>query len=255
MTRVRMVLVGAILPILIVVAWWTLSAGSTNPFYPPLSSIMETFQKLWFHEPFVTNVIPSLRNAVVGFAIASVVGVLVAYLMTRWSLMGRVFTPVVYFFQSVPDTALLPVALILLGIGVKMHIAMIVVAALPSILLNAVTGFKSVDPVLRDTVRIYPASAARELWSVQMPAAAPHILAGMRTGLRRAILMMVAAELVGADRGIGYFTLQASRSFRVDDMWAGILLLGFIGYVLNVAFQIFENRVLKWYLAPRRNAR
>jgi ABC-type nitrate/sulfonate/bicarbonate transport system permease component len=77
----------------------------------------------------------------------------------------------------------------------------------------------------------------------------------MRTGLRRAVLMMVSAELVGAEAGLGYFTLQASRTFRVTDMWAGILLLGVMGYVLNVVFQLAENRALRWYLAPRGHQR
>lgn len=251
----RRLAVAAALPVTIVVVWWLVSARSLHPFYPPLSEIFDRFATLWFGGRFVTDALPSLRNAAIGFAIASIVGALGAYAMTLWAPVGRMFGPVVYFIQAVPNTALLPAALIVLGIGANMHVAMIVLAAFPSILLNSLTGFRSIEPQLVDTMAIYPAHPIRRLLQVELPSAAPHVFAGMRTGLRRAVLMMVAAEMFGAESGIGYFTLQASRTFRTVDMWAGILLLGVIGYVANVIFQLVENRVLRWYLAPRAQQR
>ena len=252
MTRhLKLFAIEAALPLVLLVWWWFASAGSVNPFYPPLADIAQRFGELWFGPAFVTHVLPSVRNVLIGFALASAIGVLLGYLLTAVPLLGRMFDPLIYFFQAVPNVALLPVALVLLGIGPQMHTFMIVLAATPSILLNAIEGFRGLDPTLGDTMGVYPVSRMRRLLHVEIPSASPHIFAGMRTGLRRAVIMMVAAEMVGSSAGLGYFTLQSSRTFRVEEMWAGILLLGIIGYLLNVVFQFFEKRALAWYEASK----
>lgn len=80
-----------------------------------------------------------------------------------------------------------------------------------------------------------------------MPAAAPRIFAGMRIALSIAIVVMVLSEMVAATNGLGYSILFAQRTFRMTDMWAGIILLGAIGYLLNLALSLVENRVLAWH--------
>jgi ABC-type nitrate/sulfonate/bicarbonate transport system permease component len=85
------------------------------------------------------------------------------------------------------------------------------------------------------------------LTRVVLPAASPQIVAGMRTSLALGVSLIAFAEMVASTDGIGYFTLQAQRTFAVADMWSGMLFLGLAGYVLNVAFRGFERRVLSWH--------
>ena len=88
-----------------------------------------------------------------------------------------------------------------------------------------------------------------------LPAAAPQIFAGMRTSLSLALILMVITEMVAAStNGIGYFVLQSQRSFAITEMWSGILLLGILGYVLNVVFMLVERRVLRWHRGARASA-
>jgi ABC-type nitrate/sulfonate/bicarbonate transport system permease component len=93
------------------------------------------------------------------------------------------------------------------------------------------------------------------LFRIILPAASPQIIAGMRTALSIGITVIVFSEMVGSSNGIGYQILAAQRSFAVPDMWAGMILLGILGYLLNVAFRAFEHVVLGWHRGLRRSTR
>jgi ABC-type nitrate/sulfonate/bicarbonate transport system permease component len=87
-----------------------------------------------------------------------------------------------------------------------------------------------------------------------LPAAGPQIFAGMRTSLSLAVILMVISEMVASTNGIGFFVLQSQRSFAIPEMWSGILLLGILGYLLNLAFALVERRVLDWHRGARNRA-
>ena len=87
-----------------------------------------------------------------------------------------------------------------------------------------------------------------------LPAASPQIFAGMRTSLSLALILMVISEMVASTNGIGFFVLQSQRSFAIPEMWAGILLLGLLGYALNLIFMLVERRVLAWHRGARASA-
>jgi ABC-type nitrate/sulfonate/bicarbonate transport system permease component len=111
-----------------------------------------------------------------------------------------------------------------------------------------------VDPTLRETARVYDIGPVDRVLRVTLPAAAPQIFAGMRTALSLALILMVISEMVASTNGIGYFVLQAQRSFAIPEMWSGILLLGILGYVLNAIFLLVERRVLRWHRGARASA-
>jgi ABC-type nitrate/sulfonate/bicarbonate transport system permease component len=92
------------------------------------------------------------------------------------------------------------------------------------------------------------------LLRIVLPAASPQIFAGMRTSLSLALILMVISEMVASTNGIGFFVLQSQRSFAIPEMWAGILLLGLLGYALNLIFLLVERRVLAWHRGARASA-
>jgi ABC-type nitrate/sulfonate/bicarbonate transport system permease component len=114
-----------------------------------------------------------------------------------------------------------------------------------------VTG---IDPTLRDTARVYGVKGSGLLRRIILPAASPQIFAGMRTSLSLALILMVISEMVASTNGIGFFVLQSQRSFAIPEMWSGILLLGLLGYLLNVVFVLVERRVLAWHRGARASA-
>ena len=115
------------------------------------------------------------------------------------------------------------------------------------VLLNTYSGVRSVDPVQLQTARTFGVSGWKLLWQIVLPASSPYIFTGMRVSLAVALIVMVISEMVAASSGIGYFILSAQRGFKIREMFAGVLTLAALGYILNRLFLMIENRVLAWH--------
>jgi ABC-type nitrate/sulfonate/bicarbonate transport system permease component len=241
-------------PILLLVAWGLWSAGSNNYYYPPLTDILSTFADTWLFERVGSDVVPSLLRMGVGYAIAVGVGIGMGLLLGLSSRARRAAAPIVEFLRAIPPPALLPFAILVIGVGDSMKVFIIAFVCLWPILLNTIDGVTGIDPTLRETTRMYGIEGRERLWRVMLPAASPQIFAGMRTSLSLALILMVISEMVASTNGIGYFVLQSQRTFALPEMWSGILLLGILGYALNGAFVLIERRVLRWHRGARASA-
>ena len=241
-------------PLLVLVVWGLLSAGSESFYFPPLTSILSTFADIWLFERVGSDVVPSLVRMALGYGAAVLVAVVVGVslgLMRRGRLVAG---PIVEFLRSIPPPALLPFAILVFGTGTDMKVFIIAFVCLWPILLNTIDGVTGVDPTLRETTRVYGVSSIDRIRLVVMPAAAPRIFAGMRTSLSLALILMVISEMVASTNGIGYFVLQAQRRFNMPEMWSGIFVLGILGYALNAGFVLVERRVLRWHRGARASA-
>jgi ABC-type nitrate/sulfonate/bicarbonate transport system permease component len=241
-------------PILVLVLWGVLSAGSETYYFPPLTDILETFADTWLFERVGSDVVPSLLRMGAGFAIAVVVAIGLGLLLGMFPRARRAAAPIVEFLRAIPPPALLPFAILVIGVGNSMKVFIIAFVCLWPILLNTIDGVIGVDPTLRDTTRVYGITERDRLWRVMLPAASPQIFAGMRTSLSLALILMVISEMVASTNGIGYFVLQSQRTFAIPEMWSGILLLGILGYAFNGAFVLIEKRVLRWHRGARASA-
>jgi ABC-type nitrate/sulfonate/bicarbonate transport system permease component len=241
-------------PVLLFAVIWVWSAGSDVYYYPPLQDVLKTFKDTWLFDRFGSDVVPSLVRLFIGYILAVVIGVAGGVALGLSPLVRRVAAPVVEFLRAIPAPALLPFALLVLGVGNNSKIFIITFVCLWPILLNAIDGVSSVDPTLVDTGRVYRISGSDRLWRVVLPASAPQIFAGMRTSLSLALILMVISEMVASSNGIGYFVLQSQRSFAIPEMWSGIILLGILGYVFNAVFLTLERRSLAWYRGSRAGA-
>jgi len=252
--RVLGVVLELSVPILVLVAWGVWSAGSTTYYYPPLTDILETFRDTWVFERVGSDVVPSLLRMGAGYAIAVLAGVAVGLLLGLSRRSRRAAAPIIEFLRAIPPPALLPFAILVIGVGTSMKVFIIAFVCVWPILLNTLDGVGGVDPTLRDTTRVYGISKRDRVLRVMLPAAGPQIFAGMRTSLSLALILMVISEMVASTNGIGYFVLQSQRSFDIPEMWSGILLIGIIGYFLNAVFLLVERRVLRWHRGSRASA-
>jgi ABC-type nitrate/sulfonate/bicarbonate transport system permease component len=241
-------------PILVLVAWGLWSAGSDTYYYTPLTDILSTFADTWLFERVGSDVVPSLVRMGLGYGIATLAGIGLGLLLGMSGRARRAAAPIVEFLRAIPPPALLPFAILVIGVGNSMKVFIIAFVCLWPILLNTIDGVTGVDPTLRETTRVYGVSKRDGLWRVMLPAASPQIFAGMRTSLSLALIMMVISEMVASTNGIGYFVLQSQRTFAIPEMWSGILLLGILGYALNGAFMLIERRVLRWHRGARASA-
>ncbi|WP_199432277.1 ABC transporter permease [Qaidamihabitans albus] len=252
--RALLIALEAGVPLAALVTWWVWSAQAGSFYFPPLADILTTFADTWVFERVGSDVLPSLARLAAGFGAAVVLGVAVGTALGSFPLARRVAGPLVEFGRAIPPPALLPFAILVLGVGDAMKVFVIAVVCLWPVLLNTVDGVRGVDPTMLETARVYGIRGAQRLRTIIWPAALPQIFAGMRTSLSLALILMVISEMVASTHGIGYFVLQAQRSFAIPEMWSGIVLLGLLGYLLNAALALVERRVLRWHRGARSSA-
>ena len=234
--------------------WWARSADSR--FWPPPSTILAQFQDLWLFAQFRSDIVPSLIRILLGFAIGSAIGVVLG-IPIGLSLWARRFAmPHVEYWRAMPPPALLPISVILLhSIGNLQKVSFIAFFCMFPVLLNTIDGVRALDPTLVDTARAYGIPVRERIRRIVLPAAFPQISAGMRISLSLAVIIMVVAEYFSSTSGVGYVLLNSKNTFQMGPMWAAIVLIGLIGYFLNVAYVLFERRLLAWHRGWRAAAR
>jgi ABC-type nitrate/sulfonate/bicarbonate transport system permease component len=252
--RLAELAVEIIVPVVLVAVLWAWTAQSKTFYYPPLPDVLDKFGETWVFERFGSDVWPSLRRMAIGYVVAVVLGVTIGTALGTSRTLRRAVSPIVEFLRSIPPPALLPFAIVVIGVGDDMKIFIIAFVCIWPVLLNTIDGINGIDPTLRDIARVYSVSGRDRLLRMTLPAASPQIFAGMRLSLSLAVILMVISEMVASTNGIGFFVLQSQRSFAIPEMWSGILLLGILGYVLNLIFVIVERRVLAWHRGAKASA-
>jgi ABC-type nitrate/sulfonate/bicarbonate transport system permease component len=243
------------LPITLVAGWWYLSEDSTSPFFPPLRVIVDAFEANWVFERVDSDLIPSLMRFGIGLAIATVLGIAVGTLLGLWTPARRATAPVVDFLRSIPAPALISIMILLLGFEETMKISAIALAAFFPVLLNTIDGVRGVEPQQLDMARAYKLSHRHRIFRIILPAATPQIFAGLRIALAVALLVMAFSEMFASTNGLGFFILFSQETYRIPDMWSGIIMLGLVGYAVNVVFLLVERRALRWHRGWRATAR
>jgi ABC-type nitrate/sulfonate/bicarbonate transport system permease component len=235
-------------PVAIVLAWEAWARSADSQFWPPPSTIASQFRDLWLFAQFRSDVVPSLVRILLGFGIGSAIGILLG-IPLGLSLWARKFAmPHVEYWRAMPPPALLPISVILLhSIGNLQKVSFIAFFCIFPVLLNTIDGVRSLDPTLVDTARAYGIPVNERIRRIVLPAAFPQISAGMRTSLSLAVIIMVVAEYFSSTSGVGYVLLISKNTFQLGPMWAAILLIGVIGYVLNLAYLLVERRLLAWH--------
>jgi ABC-type nitrate/sulfonate/bicarbonate transport system permease component len=250
-TRSGAAFIALVIPVSIVIFWWFASANSTSPYYPSLETILSSFRETWLFAHFSSDIVPSLRRLVAGYAVAIVAGVGLGLLLGRIRTLDDMFQPSLQFARAIPAAALVPIGTTLLGIGDTPKIWIIAFVCVFPILLNTIDGVRSVEPGLEDVGRSFRLTRRQRVFAILLPSAAPAIFAGMRIALAFAFIMMIVTEMVAASSGIGFVTLNAQQGFQIPQMWAGMVLLAILGAALNVVFVLVEGRVLRWHFRSK----
>jgi ABC-type nitrate/sulfonate/bicarbonate transport system permease component len=245
--RIRSVPIEAWLPVLLLGLWWVTSAGSTDLYFPALRDILVQFRQDWLFQHVATDLVPSLQVLGLGYLVAVLAGLLLGVALGLGRRAEEACRPLLEFLRAVPGVALLPVFIVLFGLETEMKVVLIATGAVWPVLLNTIDGVRSVEPLLLDMARAFRLGRWQRLRRIVLPSAGPQIFAGARTALAIAVIVMVVGETVGGSGGIGYFLLNAQRNFAITSMWATIIALGIVGYLLNVLFRIVEAVALRWH--------
>lgn len=250
--RPVLIAVEIVVPILLLAWWWIASAKSTNAFFPPLSQILKRFRELWLFENFMSDIVPSLTNLALGFIIAVVLGILIGILLGTFSPLRHLANPLIDFWRAIPPVALVPIFVAMFGFGHETRVISIAAASVFPVIIATMDGIRGQDGTRRDVVAVYKLTRAERMFRVNLPSAMPMVFSGIQVALMFAFVVMIASEMLGYSIGIGAITLESQQSFRMADMWAGIILLGIIGYLVNLIFLLVRRVMLRWYLQSKR---
>jgi ABC-type nitrate/sulfonate/bicarbonate transport system permease component len=216
--------------------------------WPSFSSVVRTFAELVASGEMLTHIWPSLERLAIGYLIAVVLGVAVGLLMGYFRDMFNLLEPLTEILRPIPSPAYIPLVMLFLGIDNEMKVFMIAFGSFFPILLNTYSGVRAVDPVQVNTARTFGLSRFAIVQQIIVPSASPYIVTGMRVSLAIALILVVIAEMVASNNGMGFFILDTQRSFRVKEMYAGIIALAIVGYALNALFLALERRLMAWHI-------
>lgn len=223
-------------------------------YFPPPTTVLLTLARLMATAPFWATVSATVGTMLAGFALAIAIAIPIGTMMGQFPRVRILLEPIVDSLRPMPSAAVIPVAILLLGLGDTMKTAVIVFGSIWPPILSTMDGIRGVDPVLIDTGRLLGLRGGTLLRRVVLPAAMPSVLTGIRISLGIALILTVTTEMIAGTRGLGYFILDAQRSFAFADMFAGIVALGAMGYLLTVWFSWLERRVLFWHASVRQEA-
>ncbi|MCU7727539.1 ABC transporter permease [Actinoplanes sp. KI2] len=215
-------------------------------FLPPLSEVLADWWELLRSGQLWEHTEASLIRSLSGFALAIAITIPLGLVIGWYKPVANLLNPLLEIFRNTAALALLPVFVLILGLGETSKIAIITYACAWPILLNTISGVRTVDPLLIKSARSLGLGPLRLFQKVVLPAAVPTIFTGIRLAGAYSILILIAAEMVGAKSGLGYLINYAQYNFAVPDMYAGIITISAIGLLVNQLLIALERRFSTW---------
>ena len=242
--------IGTITVIMTLIIWeFIYRSGIINPIF--LSSpikILQVGYKLIKSGVLIDSLLFTLRNFLVGFALAAIVGILIGLLTGWYRSLGVAFDPFLTAMLGTPRIVLLPLITLWVGVGFSSKVIIVFIAGVFPIILNTMTGVKNLDPNLIRVADCFGASATQSFITLALPGALPSIVSGLRVGIGQSLVGCIAAEMFVSTGGIGYFVAQSSANFNVDRVFTGIIVIVIMGMAISSSVKWLEARLLRHHV-------
>ena len=234
--------------LLIIFTWWALSTAGwvSRVFLPSPQATWASLVEGLIHGELLAFTWATVSRMALGWVLASVVGIALGALIGMSSTARAYLQPTLEFIRPLPASALLPLAISIFGLSPAMVLSVVAFGAMWPVLLATVHGFASVPAQLQEVARCMQLSRVAYAVKIGLPNAMPDIFAGMRLSLTVSLIVSVVGEMIASQPGLGQAILLAARSFRASELFAGIVLLGLIGFASSALLAVFEKRFLKW---------
>lgn len=221
--------------------------GWINPtVFPPLDAILSALWQGLTSGALLDDIAISLQRSGIAFAGAVGLAIPLGLFMGQIRAVEQALDPILQFFRQTSALALYPVFILLLGLGEASKVFVIFWATLFPILLATIGGVKEVDRKLIEMAATFGASRATIFRRVVLPASVPSIFVGLRLSATTALLLLIAAEMIGANKGLGFQVMNAQYNFQIPQMFAAILLLATLGLTANALLVTLQRRLCRW---------
>ncbi|WP_110945258.1 ABC transporter permease [Paenibacillus phocaensis] len=230
------------------IAFWALISRipSVGAIVSDPVTIVKTFIQELSSGRLWTNIYASLFRVLGGFVLGLLAAIPVAFLMGWYKPVRMIVEPWIQFFRTIPPIALIPLVIVVQGVGEGAKLSIIFVATFLVMVISIFQGVVGVDPTLIKAAKVLGAGDKDIFFEVVVPASFPYILVGVRLGLASAWTTLVAAELTGANKGIGNMIMEAGLYFRMDIIILGIIIIGIIGLAMDKGVLFLEKKLTGW---------
>jgi ABC-type nitrate/sulfonate/bicarbonate transport system permease component len=232
----------------LLLAWQGLAeSGVISPvFFPAPSRAFDVLASRFADGSIWPSIEATSLRMLVGWAFASLLGIVIGAAIGSSAVARDFLEPMLEFLRPLPASAIIPVAILFLGLSNEMSVSVIAFGAIWPVLLSSVYGFGSLQIRLREVSAALGFGRIEFLRKIAFPAALPDILSGVRVSLAICLILAVVTEMQASLPGLGRDIFFAQRNFRSADLYAGLIMLGVLGFIVNYVLLLIENRLLKW---------
>ena len=241
-------LVGLIVPVTLLVLWqWLVNLEVyTRSQLPAPKDVWLAGQQLWQAALLLDHIAISAERVALGFAWGAGIAILVGLAVGLSPLVDALLRPTIDAFRAIPSLAWVPLLILWLGIGDQPKITLVAIGVFFPVFTALVGGIQQIDRKLVEVGQAYGLRGPALAWNILLPAAAPSLLTGLRIGLAQGWLFLVAAELIGASKGLGYLLTDGQNTGRADIIVLSIVLLALLGKGTDILLGLLQRRVLRW---------
>ncbi|MGP4041503.1 ABC transporter permease [Gracilibacillus sp. D59] len=235
-------------PLCLLLIWEILSQFAIlDPrFFPAPTLIIQTLIQMGESGELFTHITVSLTRIALGFLLGVIPAICIGLLMGMYRYFRHFFSPIIMIFMPIPTIAMLPIILILFGIGEFSKMITIAISVFFPVAINTAAGVANIDKIYLDVAKNYQANAKDFFFKIALPGSLPVMLEGIQMGQAIALLTIVAAEMIGATSGIGYLIWMNYKAFLLPQMYVGLLLISFFGYFFSLLLRGIERKLLPW---------
>lgn len=241
-------IVATLSPITLFVIWEVAARTGfiDTRFFPAPSSIAQSLIETAQSGELWENTYISLHRLFLGFLVGSIPALVLGIIMGLNRTVRAIFDPLISATYPIPKSAILPLALLIFGLGEGSKIFMVAIGVFYPIAINATTGVLEINKIYLDVGKNYKASRWNTFRTIALPGALPVIMTGIRLGLGLGLVLIAVAEMVGAKSGLGFMIWNAWQVFEVEQMYVGLLMIAIIGFLLTTIVNAIERLVIPW---------
>ncbi len=235
---------GALFLAVMALGWEIWAASALSPNFPRFSTVMLAL--ITDFDVIALETLQTLKRAALGFLIALVTMLPLGIFLGRVKKVGDLVEPVIEFIRPLPPIALIPVSMIFLGIGDPARIAVVAYGCAFPILINCMEAVRGAHPMLGNVARSLRLTRFEQMRLVDLPAALPQIMGGVRISIATALLLSVVAEMLLAANGLGTFIVRAQERFEIARNMAALLTIVILALIINIALEYADRHLLAW---------
>jgi NitT/TauT family transport system permease protein len=228
---------------------WELAARAgfiDTRFFPAPSAVIAALIEMLRSGELITHTLVSLKRLFWGAAIGGVPALVLGIVMGLNRPIRAIIDPIIAATYPIPKSSILPLALLIFGLGEGSKIFMVAIGVFFPVAINATTGVLEINKIYLDVGKNYQASRWNMFWTIALPGALPVIMTGFKLGIGIGLVLIAVAEMIGAKSGLGYLIWSAWETFAVEQMYVGLFTIALIGFVMTLALNELERFIIPW---------